>query len=149
VGFTARRRRFDSFQYDRTVQKLDAIIHRWDSEQLPEDATFLPTLSRSFHAVCDVESNRNTRRYVFHERYCMLAYDTGSSTGSGSRIHASRRVFCTVVDRRHDDSFSDKGRQKDVDLSRLRSSKESPPATSSNVAASSNVIATHLIHVAS
>jgi hypothetical protein len=43
AGFTALRsdvtHRYGSFQYDRTVQKMNAIIRRRDSAQLPEDAT--------------------------------------------------------------------------------------------------------------
>jgi hypothetical protein len=60
-GFMARHsdetQRYGSFQYDRTVQKLDAIIRRWDLTQLSEDATFLATLPRCFHAIHDVENN--------------------------------------------------------------------------------------------
>jgi hypothetical protein len=55
AGFTARRsdekHRFASFQYDRRVQKVDASICRWNLAQLPEVATFLATLLRSFHAI--------------------------------------------------------------------------------------------------
>jgi hypothetical protein len=82
AGFTARRsddtHRFGSVQYVRTVQKLDAIIHRWDSAQLPEDATILATLPRSFHAIRVLENNNSTRRYAFHERYCMHPYDANN-----------------------------------------------------------------------
>jgi hypothetical protein len=69
--------------------------------------------------------------------------------------------FVPVVDHRHDDSVSDEESQKDADLSRLQSRVESPRATCSNVAASSNMFATlygiscvqegvmsHQIHVA-
>jgi hypothetical protein len=56
------------------VPKLDAIIRRWNSAQLPEDATFLAMLPRSFHAIRDVENNRSTRLCAFHERYCLIMH---------------------------------------------------------------------------
>jgi hypothetical protein len=77
AGFACRSdktHRFGSFQYDRTVQKLDAIIRRWDSAQLPEDATFLATLLRGFHAIRDVENNRNARRYCIRMIPNSLSY---------------------------------------------------------------------------
>jgi hypothetical protein len=151
AGFTARRsdetHRFGSLKYDTTVQKLNTIIRRWDLVQLPEDATCLATLPRSFHAICDVENNRNTRRYAFHESYCMHPYDAEQPEVPVVRqiqvvgYTPQSDVFVPAVNHRHDDSVCDEGSQKDVDLSWLRSIVESLRATSSDVAASSNVFA--------
>jgi hypothetical protein len=80
--FMARRsngtHQFGSFQYDRTVQKFDAIIRRWNTAQLPDGATFLATLPHSFRAFRDVEKNLNTRGYAFHDRYVLHLYDAAA-----------------------------------------------------------------------
>jgi hypothetical protein len=84
------------------------------TQQLLENATFLATLPRSFYAIHDVENNRNTRRYAFHDRYCMHPYDAKQLelpvvqqvqvVGYTPEVE----VFVPVVDHRHDDSVPDK-----------------------------------------
>jgi hypothetical protein len=61
--------RLGTFQIDATNAWVDKLLRKWDLAQLPNDAQFIATFPKSFHALHSDDLALQTRRYGFQNLY--------------------------------------------------------------------------------
>jgi hypothetical protein len=61
--------RLETFQFDATAAWIDKLLQKWDLAQLPNDAQFIATFSKSFHVLRSDDYASQTRRYTFQNSY--------------------------------------------------------------------------------